>query len=122
PPFPLLLIEPNDDSRLIFSAALRHCGYAVTESRDWAEAAALARACTPALVVLGVSFPQQDAWAALQALKSAPATADIPVLAVSSSAFPADRARAMELGCADFLAKPCPPAQLMAAARRHLPG
>jgi CheY-like chemotaxis protein len=122
PPFSVLLLEPNDDSRLIYSAALRHCGYAVIETRDWGEGVALAAERAPALVVLGVSHPQHEAWTALAALKSSPATARIPVVAVSTSAFPADRDRAMGLGCADFLTKPCPPRELMATARRHLDG
>lgn len=117
----VLLVEPNDDSRLIYSAALRHCGYAVLECPDWADGVEVARARRPALVVLGVSFPQHEAWAALRQLKSSPATAGIPVVAVSSSAFPSDRALALDLGCADFLTKPCRPVELLAAARRHLP-
>lgn len=121
PPHSVLLVEPNDDTRLIYSAALRHCGYLVIESRDCGEGVALARERLPSLVVLGVSFPQQDAWSALHQLKSAPATAGIPVLAISSSAVPGDRLRALGLGCADFLTLPCRPMELLDAARRCLP-
>lgn len=112
----VLLVEPHDDSRLIYSAALRYRGYTVVETARVGDGVALARAHRPALVVLGISFPQAPSWEAVRALKAEPATARIPVLALSSTAFAEDHAVAMSLGCDEFLHKPCPPLDLLAAA------
>ncbi len=52
-------------------------------------------------------MPVLDGWGVLERFKGA---ADAPVLVVSAKSSPQDIARAMELGAADFLAKPFSPA------------
>lgn len=116
-PATVLLVDPNDDSRVIYSAALRHHGYEVVESSRLGDGPELAAAHLPCLVVVGVPYPQTVAWEAVRALKSRPDTARIPVVAVGSAAAVHDRDDALSLGCAAFLLMPCPPLELLATAR-----
>ena len=113
----VLLVDTHEDSRLIYAAAFRHHGFAVTAVESCAEMVALARALPPALIVLGLAYPAAAAWDALRALRSDGATACIPVLAVSTTGLQEHRERALELGCAAFLTKPLPPLELLAVVR-----
>jgi CheY-like chemotaxis protein len=113
----VLLVDANEDSRLIYAAALRHHGLSVVAHESSASALDLARAQPPGVIVLGLSFASGPGWSALRELKEDPATASIPVLALSSTGLPEHRDRALAMGCAAFLVKPLPPLELLAVAR-----
>lgn len=113
----VLLVDPHEDSRLIYAAALRHHGLSVTAVAACVEMVGLARALSPVLIVLGLAYPVAPAWDALQALRDDGATAGIPVLALSTTGLREHRERALELGCAAFLIKPLPPLDLLTAVR-----
>ena len=118
----VLLVDAHEDSLLIYAAALGHHGYRVLSSDSCDEAPTLARAHLPHLIILAVSLPSTPAWNAVRALKSAALTSRIPVLALSTTGLPEHRTLALHLGCADFLVKPLPPLELLAAAHRVLAG
>ena len=116
----VLLVDAHEDSLVIYAAALGHHGYRVVSSACCDEAPALARANLPQLIVMAVPLPSTPAWNAVREIKSGPATAQIPVLAISTTGMPEHRTLALQLGCAAFLVKPLPPLELLAAARTVL--
>ncbi|HEU4880900.1 MAG TPA: response regulator [Longimicrobium sp.] len=116
----VLLVDANEDSRLIYAAALRHHGFSVVAHECSVSAAELARAEQPAVIVLGLSFASGPGWGALRDLKGDPDTSSIPVLAVSTTGLPEHRDRALAMGCDAFLVKPLPPLELIAVARSFL--
>ncbi len=116
----MLLVDANEDSRLIYAAALRHHGFAVAAQECCEQAVEWARTHRPGIIVLALTFASGPGWVALRALKDDPATASIPILAVSTTGLPEHRRRALQLGCADFLVKPLPPLELLRAARQVL--
>ncbi|WP_420129735.1 response regulator [Longimicrobium sp.] len=113
----LLLVDANEDSRLIYAAALRHHGLSVVAHECSASAVDLARTHQPRVIVLGLSYASGPGWGALRALKEDPVTASIPIVAVSTTGLVEHRERAMAMGCAAFLVKPLPPLELLAVAR-----
>ena len=60
----LLLVEDNEDNRIIYSTVLRHTGYEVVEALDGAQAVALARSVHPDLILMDISIPEIDGWEA----------------------------------------------------------
>lgn len=116
----VLLVDPHEDSRLIYAACFRHHGVSVAAHECCAAAVEAARTSQPALIVLALSFASGPGWSALRALKSDPATARIPILAVSTTGLAEHRDRALSLGCAGFYVKPLPPLDLLHAARAVL--
>jgi len=75
----------------------------------------LARSHRPALILLDINLPDMDGYAVLRCLQEDAATRDIPVVAVTANAMPADVARARAAG---FVAHLCKPLDLVALMRR----
>lgn len=108
----VLLVDDVHDSREMYAFFLRTSGYAVHEAADGSDVLALAVEFRPDVVVMDLSLPSMDGWAAIASLSAHPDTAAIPVVILSAHTFPADEQRAKETGAAAFLAKPCPPDHL----------
>ena len=70
----VLLVEDNEDNRIIYSTVLRHVGYDVVEAEDGLQAVALARSALPDLILMDISIPGMDGWEATRILRRDPAT------------------------------------------------
>jgi CheY-like chemotaxis protein len=116
----VLLVEDNEDNRIVYSTILRHFGYTVTEALNGEEGISKARAEKPDLILMDISIPIIDGWEATQVLKHDPATNDIPIIALTAHALASDREKAMEVGCDGYLAKPCEPRAVVAEVQRFL--
>jgi CheY-like chemotaxis protein len=119
-PQTVLLIEDNEDNRIVYSTILGHFGYRVMEALNGEEGIAKARAEKPDLILMDISIPIIDGWEATQVLKHDPATRLIPIIALTAHALASDRERAMEVGCDGYLAKPCEPRAVVAEVQRFL--
>src|SRR4029077_7378137 len=116
----VLLVEDNEDNRIVYSTILRHFGYTVTEALNGEEGISKARAEKPDLILMDISIPIIDGWEATQVLKHDPATNDIPIIALTAHALASDREKAMEVGCDGYLAKPCEPRAVVAEVQKFL--
>jgi DNA-binding response OmpR family regulator len=104
----VLIIEDDASVRSLLAVALRKREFVPIEAPDGETGLALAGQERPDLVLLDLRLPGIDGFAVLQALKRSPATAAIPVIAVTGSdgLWVGARARILALGAADFVAKP----------------
>ena len=112
-PGKVLLVEDNDDNRIIYATALRFAGYEVIEAVTGTEGVQQARAVKPDLILMDISVPELDGWEATAILKADPGTRHITILAVTAHALPGDRERSLAAGCDGYLAKPITPAALL---------
>jgi CheY-like chemotaxis protein len=60
----------------------------------------------PRMILLDLMMPILDGFQVAQRLKGDPATASIPIVAVSALARPDDREAALAAGCDEFVRKP----------------
>lgn len=74
----------------------------------------------PDLILLDVEMPGIDGYEACRHLKADPATRDIPVIFLSGRQDAVDVSRGLDLGAADYVAKPIVPAILRARVRTQL--
>jgi CheY-like chemotaxis protein len=116
----LLLVEDNEDNRIIYSTVLRHVGYNVVEAFDGTQAIELARSVLPDLILMDISIPGVNGWEATRILRNDPATCTIPIIALTAHALADDRVRATEVGFTAYLAKPIEPRAVLAEVRRWL--
>lgn len=116
----ILLAEDNLENREIYAIALEHYGYRVLQARDGEAALRGAREDHPDLILMDVSIPKIDGWEATRMLKADPATRGIPIIALTAHALATDRAKAVEVGCDGYLAKPIEPRRVVEEIERHL--
>ena len=116
----VLIVEDNEDNRIVYSTILRHHGFRVSEALDGEAGIAKARQELPDIILMDISIPLIDGWEVTQTLKRDAATSHIPVIALTAHAMPGDRERAMEVGCDGYLAKPCEPRAVLAEVNRLL--
>jgi putative two-component system response regulator len=74
----------------------------------------------PDLVLLDIMMPEMDGYAVCRALKTDPATADIPVIFITAMAEETDEGKGLELGAVDFITKPIKPAIVRARIKTRL--
>jgi CheY-like chemotaxis protein len=94
----VLVVDDDAAIREFLRDLLGSEGYEVLEARNGAEAVALARADPPAAILMDLMMPVLSGIEATSRLKSDPATAGVPILAMSaghnrdalSATFPAD--------------------------------
>ena len=109
----VLVIDDEDDIRLIVQMALRASGITVMTASGGRDGLALARASVPDLIVLDVMMPEMDGYATLDALRAEPATAKVPVLMLTAKNLaPAEDALRVR-GVVGFIAKPFAPRDLV---------
>jgi chemosensory pili system protein ChpA (sensor histidine kinase/response regulator) len=116
----ILCVDDDEDGRQACARCLVLDGYGVLEACDGEEALLLATTYLPQLVLLDLLLPKMDGWEVALRLRADPRTADVPILALSASVFPAHRARALAVGCNGFLEKPAEPHVIRSAVARVL--
>jgi len=116
----ILLVEDNEDNRIVYATILRHHGYRVVEAFDGAEALAKVETEHPDLILLDISLPHIDGWEVSRRLRSSEPTKGIRIVALTAHAMPGDRERARSEGFDGYLAKPCEPRAVLAEVRRLL--
>ena len=116
----ILLVEDNEDNRIIYSTVLRHVGYDVIEAEDGVQAVALAKSAKPDLILMDISIPHMDGWEATKILRQDPATSATPIIALTAHALPDDRERAAQVGFTAYLAKPVEPRAVVQEVKRWL--
>lgn len=110
----ILLVEDNEMNRDMLSRRLERKGFTVEIAVDGSAGLAAARSGAPDLILMDMSLPIIDGWEATRILKADPATAKIPVIALTAHAMAEDRAKAMAAGCDDFDTKPVELPRLLA--------
>ncbi len=111
----VIVIEDEPDARELAARALTRAGFAVQGVGGGEAGLALARAKSPALVLLDIFLPDRSGWRVLQSLKHDPKTQDIPVVVLSVNE---DRAHALALGAAEHIVKPADRDMLAATVMR----
>ncbi len=110
----LLLVEDHEEIWDFLSRRLTRRGYEVSVATDGQAGLDRARADLPGIVLLDMNLPVMDGWTVARMLKSEPATAGIPVIALTAHAMSGDREKALAAGCDDYHPKPIEFSRLLA--------
>lgn len=116
----ILLVEDHEDNRNIYRTILEHFGYCVLLAGDGGEGIRLAGEKRPDLILLDIDIPVLDGLAVARHLKADPATAGIPLVALTAHSQPEDREQARVAGFDGYLAKPVAPSRVVSEVKRFL--
>jgi CheY-like chemotaxis protein len=115
-----LVVDDSTVNRRILARLLESAGVRVITAAGGAEALRLVREHRPDVVFMDLRMGGVDGLEATRRIKADPATALIPVIAVTASAFGDTRDAAREAGCIAYLSKPVRAESLFAALHDHL--
>ena len=110
----ILLVEDEEMNRDMLGRRLGRKGFEVVVAHDGEQGIAAAERERPDLILMDLSLPVIDGWAAARHLKGAPLTQAIPIIALSAHAMAGDREKALAAGCDDYNTKPVDLASLIA--------
>ncbi len=102
----VLVVEDNEDNRALVAKVLGYAGYRVVEAASGEEALELVARGPPDLILMDLNLGGMNGFEATRRLKEDPATARVPVVALTAYAMVGDRERALEAGCDGYIAKP----------------
>jgi CheY-like chemotaxis protein len=102
----ILIVEDNEMNRDMLSRRLERRGYTIAIAVDGGAGVEKARTEAPDLILMDMSLPVMDGWEASRRIKSDPATAAIPIIALTAHAMTSDRDKSLQAGCNDYDTKP----------------
>ncbi|ROZ61712.1 response regulator [Ramlibacter sp. WS9] len=102
----ILIIEDNAANMKLAVLLLENAGHTSLCAADAETGLTMARASRPDLILMDIQLPGMDGLAATMLLKKDPATASIPVLALTAMAMKEDREKTRLAGCDAYIAKP----------------
>jgi two-component system cell cycle response regulator DivK len=117
----VLIVEDDAASMDLALRIVRLARHEPITTMDGETAFAVALATHPRLILLDLHIPRLDGFAFARALRTEAWSKEMHIVAVSASATPPDRERALAAGCDAFLAKPYYPEQLRAVIEQYLP-
>ena len=119
----VLIVEDDPASMDLALRIVRLEKHEPITTADGETALAVARAVRPDLILLDLHIPKLDGWGFVKKFRESDDWAKkVPVIAVSASATPPERERAIKTGCDDFLPKPYYPEQMREMLQKHLSG
>ena len=102
----ILIVEDNEMNRDMLSRRLKRKGYEIEVAVDGQQGVEMAMASMPDIVLMDMSLPIKDGWAATRELKRDPATSGLKIIALTAHAMDGDKQKALAAGCDDYDTKP----------------
>ncbi len=107
----MLVVDDDEDIRLLLRELLERAGYDVDEAPDGRTALRALFAKTPSLVILDVTMPELDGYQTLDRIRD---LSDVPVLILTARTQELEKVRGLSSGADDYVAKPFGRQELLA--------
>ena len=115
--YKILLVEDDDNIRIMVTAMLESAGYQVIEARSCAAAITLASSHLPDLILLDLGLPDRDGIEVIRFVRKKDLT---PIVVLSARCDEAEKVSAFDQGANDYITKPFGAAEFLARVRALL--
>lgn len=102
----ILYIEDRNDNRLLVKRVLMAEGMEVIEAGDASEGISLAVEHKPDLILMDISMPGMDGYAATNEIRRLHELDTVPIVALTANVMKGDREKSLEAGCDGYIPKP----------------
>jgi CheY-like chemotaxis protein len=102
----ILVVEDNPDNSDLVVDVLTLRGHEVIQAANGREGVEMARVRHPDLILMDISLPIVDGFAATEEIKRDPQLKPVPVIALTAHAMAGDEKRALASGCNGYITKP----------------
>lgn len=117
----ILIVEDNEKNLKLVRDVLQVKGYQTLEAVTGEDGIRLAGERRPDLILMDIQLPGMNGIDALKALRAEPATATIPVIALTASVMQQDRQEIMRAGFDAFIEKPINLREFLETVKKTLP-
>lgn len=118
-PLRVLVVDDDEDLRILARKALVQGGHEVWEAAGGAEALRLLESRRPDMLLLDLNMPPPDGHEVLRVIRSWEHTRSLPVVVLTAHGDEQSARTSFDLGATDFLPKPFTPPQLNARVRAN---
>ncbi|MEQ1558395.1 MAG: response regulator [Methyloglobulus sp.] len=107
----ILTVDDQTEHRQMIQGILEPLGFGIDNASSGAHCLRIVNDNPPDLILLDLSMPDMDGLETARRLRQGGYS--LPIVVLTSNAFPADRVNAIHVGCNDFLAKPLQVSKLL---------
>jgi CheY-like chemotaxis protein len=104
-----LIVDDTPDNVDIAQLALNFHGVTTYTASNGKEGLVALESLQPTFILLDISMPVMDGWVAIRHIRENPATASIPVIAMTAHVHPHDQQKVFDAGFDGYVAKPIRP-------------
>ena len=102
----VMVAEDYEETRHMLKLALELEGYRVLEADNGRDACEMARRLRPDLIVMDLTLPVLDGFAATRRIREEEGLRDVPIIAITAHGTPEYRHKALAAGCSEYFTKP----------------
>jgi len=118
----ILVVDDSNLNRKLVTTLLHANAFDILQAEDAEHAIVLAINELPDLILMDIQLPGMDGYEATHRLRETPETRNIPIIALTAHAMPADEQRAREAGCNGYISKPINTRNFVPQLRKYLEG
>lgn len=106
PPRAVLYIEDDPANRILVRRVLEAAGYRVLEAESGLQGLEIAQTEQLGAILVDIHMPDMDGFEVMRRLRVMPASASVPIIALTAMVMKGDREKTLEAGCAAYIEKP----------------
>jgi DNA-binding response OmpR family regulator len=110
----IMVVDDDPNIQLALKYRLEREGYHVLLAGDGVDALEKVKVEEPDLIILDLVMPRMNGFGFLEQMKGDGGDSAVPVIVLTAYGYESNRARSLELGAAEFVAKPFSPRRLVA--------
>ena len=114
----ILLAEDNEVNQQVATAFLQSAGLEVSVACNGLQAVEMAQSGQFAVILMDMHMPEMDGLEATRQIRSIPACARTPIIAMTAAVMQEDKKACFDAGMDDFVGKPIEPEELIGALRK----